>query len=122
VLETFHPPTYYLRPDAVALDWLEPVPGRSFCEWKVLAINFDSVRGKTAADSSELSGTTPSQTSGLSRPWAGWYCPLSSPDGTACWGGWRAGNDPSKGGFYGGWTQHRQRPVQAEDPLHPKLI
>jgi uncharacterized protein (DUF427 family) len=43
VLETFHPPTYYLPPDAMALSLLRPAPGRSFCEWKGVARYFDVV-------------------------------------------------------------------------------
>jgi uncharacterized protein (DUF427 family) len=34
VLETSHPPTYYLPWDDVANSLLEPAPGASFCEWK----------------------------------------------------------------------------------------
>jgi uncharacterized protein (DUF427 family) len=34
VLETTHPPVYYLPPDDVRLDLLVPTPGRSFCEFK----------------------------------------------------------------------------------------
>ena len=34
VLETSHPPVYYLPPDDVRLDLLVPAPGRSFCEFK----------------------------------------------------------------------------------------
>lgn len=34
VLETSHPPTYYLPPDDVRLDLLSPGRGRSVCEWK----------------------------------------------------------------------------------------
>ena len=34
VLETSHPPTYYVHPDDVRWDHLEPAPGVSICEWK----------------------------------------------------------------------------------------
>lgn len=37
VLETSHPPVYYLPPEDVRLDLLEPVGGTSFCEWKGIA-------------------------------------------------------------------------------------
>lgn len=40
VLETHHPPTYYIPPEDVACD-LVPVSGRSFCEWKGFARYFD---------------------------------------------------------------------------------
>ena len=34
VLETSHPPTYYVHPDDVIWDRLEPAAGSSMCEWK----------------------------------------------------------------------------------------
>jgi uncharacterized protein (DUF427 family) len=34
VLETAHPPTYYVHPDDVDLVLLGPVAGGSWCEWK----------------------------------------------------------------------------------------
>ena len=45
VLETFHPPTYYLPPEAVRLELLEPAAGRSFCEWKGVARYYSIVVG-----------------------------------------------------------------------------
>lgn len=38
VLETSHPPVYYLPPGDIQMEYLQPVPSeRSFCEWKGLA-------------------------------------------------------------------------------------
>lgn len=38
VLETSHPPYYYLPPEDVAMAYLQPIAsGRSFCEWKGVA-------------------------------------------------------------------------------------
>jgi uncharacterized protein (DUF427 family) len=34
VLETSHPPSWYLPPDSIAGGLLQPSPRRSFCEWK----------------------------------------------------------------------------------------
>jgi uncharacterized protein (DUF427 family) len=34
VLETASPPTFYLPPEDVRLEFLEPTPARSRCEWK----------------------------------------------------------------------------------------
>ena len=34
VLETSHPPVYYIPPEDIDPDCLVPAPGRSFCEWK----------------------------------------------------------------------------------------
>ena len=46
VLETFHPPTYYLPPDSMRRDLLVPGRGRSFCEWKGIATYWDLVVGE----------------------------------------------------------------------------
>ena len=45
VLETSHPPTYYLPRTAYAEGALEPAAGSSFCEWKGHAAYFDLVSG-----------------------------------------------------------------------------
>ncbi|MGD1949936.1 MAG: DUF427 domain-containing protein [Leptolyngbyaceae cyanobacterium] len=34
VLETSHPPVYYIPPADIAMDCLSEAPGTSFCEWK----------------------------------------------------------------------------------------
>ena len=46
VLETYHPPTYYLPPQAMRLELLRPAAGRSFCEWKGVARYWDVVVGE----------------------------------------------------------------------------
>lgn len=43
VLETSHPPTWYIPPDDVRLDLLQPTRGRSVCEFKGVATYFDLV-------------------------------------------------------------------------------
>ena len=43
VLETSHPPVYYLPPGDVDVSLLEPAAGQSFCEWKGTARYWDVV-------------------------------------------------------------------------------
>lgn len=43
LLETSHPPGWYLPPADVRMDLLESVGGQSFCEWKGIARYFDVV-------------------------------------------------------------------------------
>jgi uncharacterized protein (DUF427 family) len=43
VLETASPPTFYLPPEDVRMELLEPSPGRSLCEWKGEARYFSLV-------------------------------------------------------------------------------
>ena len=49
VLETSHPPVYYLPLDAFATGALHPVPGRTFCEFKGAASYYDVVSGSSRA-------------------------------------------------------------------------
>ncbi len=49
VLETSHPPTYYLPRSAFLDGALRPVGGRTFCEWKGHASYFDLVVHDPAA-------------------------------------------------------------------------
>ena len=41
VLETSHPPTYYLPPADITMDLLQATTGSSFCEWKGIATYYD---------------------------------------------------------------------------------
>jgi uncharacterized protein (DUF427 family) len=50
VLETSHPPTYYLPMEAFAPGSLVPTGGQSFCEWKGVAAYFDVVAGSAVAE------------------------------------------------------------------------
>ncbi len=99
VLETTHPPTYYLPPEAWAPGCLIAGQGGSFCEWKGAA-RYWTVRG-----------------GGKTAPDAGWSYPDPSPaftamrDHVAVYAGRMDGCfvdgervTPQPGGFYGGWV------------------
>ncbi len=45
VLETSHPPVYYLPPGDVAAGVLAAAPGRSFCEFKGVAVYWSAAAG-----------------------------------------------------------------------------
>ena len=117
VLETFHPPTYYLPPEAVHLELLQPAAGRSFCEWKGVARYYSVVVGDQRLERAVW--TYPEPTAPFAAL-AGWYALYPGlMDG--CWvEGERVG--PQPGGFYGGWiTSAVQGPFKG-DPAHPQLI
>ena len=101
LLETSHPPTYYLPLDAFADGSLVPVEGRTHCEWKGQASYFDVVGG------------------GRRAPRAAWHYPDPVPayavllDHVAVMPGLvdecRVDGErvrPQEGGFYGGWITH----------------
>ena len=118
VLETFHPPTFYLPPEAMAEAMLRPAAGRSFCEWKGLARYFDVV----AADGRVLERAVwqyPEPTPAYAAL-AGWYA-LYPGRMEACW----LDEErvlPQPGGFYGGWISSELVGPFKGDPLHPELI
>ncbi len=122
VLETFHPPTFYLPPEAVNRDLLVSAPGRSFCEWKGVARYFDVVSPGGAADGRHLRRAVwcyPDPSPAF-RELAGWFALYPAlMDG--CWvDGERV--TPQPGGFYGGWiTSDVEGPFKG-DPRHPELI
>lgn len=117
VLETFHPPTYYLPPEAVRLELLEPAAGRSFCEWKGVARYYSIVVSDQRLERAVWSYPEPTAAFAALAGWFALYPALM--DG--CWvEGERV--QPQPGGFYGGWiTSAVQGPFKG-DPAHPELI
>ncbi len=98
VLETSHPPTYYLPREAFVRGVLQAGEGGSFCEWKGAARYLDLVVGDRTA------------------PRAAWFYPRPSPGFEMLAGhvalyagrtdGCYVGGErvvPQPGGFYGGW-------------------
>ena len=102
VLETSHPPTYYLPRDAFVDGSLRPAGGSSWCEWKGVASYLDLQGG------------------GVVAARAGWFYADPTPgftvigDAVAVLPGLvdRCVVDgevvrPQEGGFYGGWITDR---------------
>ena len=122
VLETFHPPTYYLPPDSFRLDLLEPAQGASFCEWKGLARYFDLVVPASSDQAEQRLGKVVwqyPQPSSAFAAIAGWLALYpGAMDG--CW----VNGEPviaQPGGFYGGWITSQVEGPFKGDPLHPEL-
>ena len=117
VLETFHPPTYYLPPEAVRTELLRPAAGRSFCEWKGVARYCDVLVGDRCLERALWCYDNPSPAfSAL----AGWYAVYPAlMDG--CWLDGEAVR-PQPGGFYGGWISSAVEGPFKGDPDHPELI
>mgnify|MGYP003404213081 CR=1 FL=1 len=65
VLETSHPPTYYLPPAAFADGVLRDAPGSSWCEWKGQARYYDLVTDTTVAP--QAAWTYPKPTRGFEQ-------------------------------------------------------
>ena len=118
VLETFHPPTYYLPPEAMNQGLLFPAPGRpSFCEWKGVASYYDVVAGEQRINRAVWTYNHPSE---RFRELAGWFA-LYPGQMDGCWvNGERV--IPQQGGFYGGWITSQVEGPFKGDPCHPELI
>ena len=98
VLETSHPPTYYLpRKDWVA-GVLRPATGESWCEWKGRAEYLDVVVGDTRADSAAWTYLEPLPAFADLRGYVSVYpgrMDRCTVDGELV--------QAQAGGFYGGW-------------------
>ena len=118
VLETFHPPTYYLPPEAMNQGLLIPAPGRpSFCEWKGVASYYDVVAGEQRINRAVWTYNHPSE---RFLELAGWFA-LYPGQMDGCWvNGERV--IPQQGGFYGGWITSQVEGPFKGDPSHPELI
>lgn len=99
VLETTHPPTYYVPREDVLADALVPSSGRTtFCEWKGTATYFDVVGGSVRAE--RAAWTYPHPTAGFEpiRDAVAFYC---GPMDECLVDGERA--EPEENRYYGGW-------------------
>ena len=118
VLETFHPPTYYLPPEAMRSELIHPVGGRpSFCEWKGVASYFDVVVADRRLTRAVWTYSNPSERFSELAGWFALYPQMMD-------GCWVEGERvvPQQGGFYGGWITSRVEGPFKGDPNHPELI
>ena len=98
VLETFHPPTWYLPPSAFRPGALRPAPGGSLCEWKGRARYWSLSGGGQVAESAGWSYSDPTAAFAPIRDHVAVYAARME----ACY----VDNEkviPQPGGFYGGW-------------------
>lgn len=97
VCETAHPPTFYLPPESVRADLLEPAPGGSVCEWKGTARYWTVTAGDAHLQAVAWSYPDPFPEAEVLREHVAFY-----PARIECFvDGQRV--LPQPGGFYGGW-------------------
>lgn len=102
VLETSHPPTYYIPPNDVRWEFFERAPGSSMCEWKGAAAYWTVRVGTRVAERVAWSYPDPFEDFARVKDHVAMYC---APMDGCFVGGQRA--QPQPGGFYGGWvTSH----------------
>ena len=98
VLETSHPPTYYLPQEAFADGVLRGASGSSWCEWKGRATYFDLVTADAVAPAAAWTYLEP--TPGF-EPIAGAVAVMAAQVDRCTVNGEVV--IPQPGGFYGGW-------------------
>lgn len=104
VLETSHPPVYYVPPTDVRMDLLQPGGGRSVCEWKGAATYHALVLGTRRIDDVAWSYERPTP---AFAPIASYLAFYPGRVDEAWVGDERA--TAQAGGFYGGWITSRIR-------------
>ncbi len=101
VLETSHPPVYYLPPAAFLPGTLIPAAGGSFCEWKGRAVYWSLRAGGKTAEAAGWSYPEPTPRFAPIRDHVAVYAGRMD----ACYVGDEQVT-PQPGGFYGGWITH----------------
>jgi uncharacterized protein (DUF427 family) len=99
VLETSHPPTYYLPRNAFADGVLREAPGGSWCEWKGQASYYDLVTDTRVAPKAAWTYLRP--TPGFATI-AGAFAVMAAQVDRCTVNGEEV--IPQPGGFYGGWV------------------
>ena len=98
VLETSHPPVYYVPPEDIRLEHLERAAGRSYCEWKGRGSYYDVVTDERTEERAAWFYPSPTISFRDLEGHVAFY--PSKMD--ACWvGGEKV--EAQEGDFYGGW-------------------
>jgi len=98
VLETSHPPVYYIPPGDIQMSYLVRAPGSSVCEWKGQAEYYTVVVEGRKAERAAWCYPDPKSSYEAIRDHVAFYAGLMD----ACYvDGERV--RPQPGGFYGGW-------------------
>jgi uncharacterized protein (DUF427 family) len=98
VLETSHPPVYYIPPEDIRMEYLKEEAGSSFCEWKGQARYYSVVVDGQTADRAAWAYPNPTSSYAGIKDYLAFYAEkmdLCTVDGEEV----RA----QEGSFYGGW-------------------
>jgi uncharacterized protein (DUF427 family) len=98
LLETSHPPSYYIPQADIAMDLLTPDPTRTFCEFKGSASYWTIADGARTSKAAAWSYPAPSKPYAVLRDHLAFYPTRVD----ACF----VGDErvlPQQGDFYGGW-------------------
>jgi uncharacterized protein (DUF427 family) len=99
VLETSHPPVYYIPPQDIRSEFLIAAAGRSHCEWKGRASHFNVKVGDRVAERAAWTYPNPTPAFAVIKDHVAFYagamdhCLVNGEQVV-----------PQPGGFYGGWV------------------
>ncbi len=98
VLETSHPPVYYIPPEDIRTEFIRPASGRSFCEWKGSARYYSVQVGDRIAERAAWCYPQPTAGFVAIENYVAFYAQKMD----RCW---VDGEEvlPQPGEFYGGW-------------------
>ena len=98
VLETSHPPHYYIPPEDIKMEYLTQTTQSSFCEWKGQAIYYTLKVGDKEAQNIGWYYTNPTEAFESMKDYVAFYAHAMD----ACYvDGEKV--EPQPGNFYGGW-------------------
>lgn len=98
VLETSHPPVYYIPPEDIRAEFLTRNGRSSFCEWKGLAAYYDVKVGDRCLTAVAWYYPKPTSEFAPIQNYVAFYC---APMDECTVDGHQV--TPQPGGFYGGW-------------------
>ena len=98
VLETSHPPVYYIPPSDIKMEYLLATNHRSFCEWKGNAIYYTVVVGDKQLSNVAWAYPNPTPAFATIKDYLAFYPQAMD----ACYVDGEV-VQPQPGGFYGGW-------------------
>lgn len=99
VLETSHPPVYYIPPSDISMEMLKATERETWCEWKGKAIYYDVISGGRRIANAAWTYPSPSPAFEAIRNYIAFYPQLMD----SCFVG-EEQVQPQAGGFYGGWV------------------
>lgn len=98
VLETSHPPVYYIPPEDIQMQYMVLTPKGSFCEWKGQAVYYTVKLGDKQVDNAAWAYPNPTGGFASIKDYIAFYPQMMDVcyvDGEQV--------QPQPGGFYGGW-------------------
>jgi uncharacterized protein (DUF427 family) len=99
VLETSHPPVYYIPPDDIRMEHLRSAEGTSFCEWKGVALYYDLETEERRERRAAWYYPEPVSDYAELKDYVAFYPSVMD----ACWVDGEKVR-PQEGDFYGGWV------------------